>query len=106
MMPIEVENPSSRARVLMVRASSGFLMPPPSTELMLTSKVGVLAQVLQLLVEQPQALLRHLVRLDVVDADLQEVEAGVVQLLDPLRDQEIAVGDEPGHHAVADGCGG
>ena len=85
MMPIEVEKPSSRARLLMVRASSGFLIPPPSTELMLTSKVGVVVQVLQLLVEQPQALLRHLVRLDVVDADLQEVEAGRVQLLDPLR---------------------
>jgi len=38
MMPIEVEKPSARARRLIVRASSGFLIPPPSTELMLTSK--------------------------------------------------------------------
>ena len=101
MMPIEVEKPSSRARLLIVRASSGFLMPPPSTELMLTSNVGVVLQVLQLLVEHAQALLRHLVGLDVVDADLQEVEPGVVQLLDPLRHQEVAVGDQAGHHAAA-----
>ena len=101
MMPIDVEKPSSRARLLIVRASSGFLMPPPSTELMLTSNVGVVVQVLQLLVEQPQALLRHFVRLDVVDADLQEIEPGRVQLLDPLRDQEVAVGDQAGHHAAA-----
>ena len=65
----------ARARLLIVRASSGFLMPPPSTELMLTSKVAWSLQVLQLLVEHAQALLRDFVRLDVVDADLQEVEA-------------------------------
>jgi len=40
MMPIDVEKPSARARVLIVRASSGFLMPPPRTELMLTSNVA------------------------------------------------------------------
>ncbi len=37
MIPIDVEKPSSRARRLMARASSGFRVPPPSTELMLTS---------------------------------------------------------------------
>src|SRR5436305_759644 len=40
MMPIDVENPSSRARLLIVRASSAFLIPPPRTELMLMSNVA------------------------------------------------------------------
>ena len=58
----------------------------------------VLLQMLQLLVQQPEALLRHVVGLDVVDADLQEIETGRVQLLDALRDEEVAVRDEAGHH--------
>ena len=47
-----------------------------------------------------QALLRHFVRLDVVDADLQVVEPGVVQRLDSLRREQVAVGDQSGDHAV------
>ena len=61
---------------------------------------GVFRHPLQLLVEQPQALLRDFVRLDVVDADLQEVEAGVVQRDDALRRHQVAVGDQPRHHAL------
>src|SRR5205823_13878502 len=56
-------------------------------------------EMLQLLVEQPQTLFRHLVGLDVVDADLQKVEARGVQLLDPFREEKITVGDQTGHHA-------
>src|SRR4029077_628352 len=59
-------------------------------------RVGL--QVLKLLVEQTQALLRHVVRLDVVDADLQEVESRRVQLRDSLRHEEVAVRDQAGHH--------
>ena len=47
-------------------------------------EVGVFGQPLQLLVEQPQALLRDFVRLDVVDADLEVVEPGLVERLDAL----------------------
>ena len=36
MMPIELVNPSSRARRATTSASSGLRMPPPMTELMLT----------------------------------------------------------------------
>ena len=38
--PEDARTINRRARVLMVRASSGFLIPPPSTELMFTSKVA------------------------------------------------------------------
>src|SRR6185369_11381176 len=55
-------------------------------------RVGL--EVLKLLIEYAQALLRHVVRLDVVDADLQEVESRRVQLLDSLRHEEVAVRDQ------------
>ena len=47
-------------------------------------EVGVFGQPLQLLVEEAQALLRYFVGFDVVDADLQVVEPGLVQRLDAL----------------------
>src|SRR5207249_11683216 len=46
-----------------------------------------------------ETLLRDLVGLDVVDADLEKIEARPIQLLDALRNEKVAVGDEPGHHA-------
>ena len=58
-------------------------------------------EVLQLLIEQQQALLRHFIRLEVIDADLQEVEPRGVQLFNPLGDQEVAVRDQAGHHPAA-----
>ena len=67
-------------------------------------KVGVLGQHLQLLVEHLEALLRHVVGHDVVDRDLQVIEPGVVQALDALRHQQVAVGDHAGDHAAAGGC--
>ena len=98
-MPIEVEKPE-RPRALVDRPRVfGVLDAAAEHRVDVDVEVGVVAQVLQLLVEHPQALLRDFVGLDVVDADLQEVEAGAVQLLDPLRHQEVAVGDEAGHHA-------
>ena len=60
---------------------------------------GVVLQVLQLLVEHPQALLGHIVGLDVVDADLQKIEPGAVELVNPFGHEKIAVRDEAGHHA-------
>ena len=44
-------------------------------------KQRVLGQNLQLLVQHLQALLRHLVRHHVVDADLHVIQPGVVQLI-------------------------
>jgi hypothetical protein len=101
MMPIEVEKPSSRARV--VDGPRIFRVLDPAAEHRVDVHVegGVVVQVLELLVEQAQALLRHLVRLDVVDADLQEVEAGGVRAPRSASHQEVAVGDQAGHHAAA-----
>ena len=85
-MPIDVENPSARARWKIVQRV--FRVPRAAADDRVDVDVErrVLGQPLQLLVEQPQALLRHVVRLDVVDADLQVVEAGVVERLDLLGD--------------------
>jgi hypothetical protein len=60
----------------------------------------VIPEVLELLVEQPKALLRDLVGLGVIDADLQEVEPGPVQCLNPAGHEEVSVRDEAGHHAA------
>ena len=64
-------------------------------------KIGVFGQQLELLVQHLQALLRNIVRHDVVDADLQVVEPGAVQPLDALGGQQIAVGDHARDHAAA-----
>src|SRR3954471_2927749 len=63
-------------------------------------KFGVLREQLQLLVEHLEALLRDIVGHHVVDGDLHVVKAGVVEALDALGDQQIAVGDHAGDGAV------
>src|SRR6185437_7584819 len=63
-------------------------------------EVGVFAQPLQLFVEDFERFLGDFVGLDVVDGDLEVVEAGVIELLDALRRKQITVGDEPGNDAV------
>ena len=62
---------------------------------------GVLRQHLQLRVEHLQALLRRVVRRHVVDADLQVIQLGVVEALDALLVEQVAVGDQSGKRA---GC--
>ena len=68
-------------------------------------ELGVFGQQLQLAVEHLQALLRNLVRHDVVDGDLQVLEAGAVEPLDALGGEQVAVGDHAGDHAVAADAG-
>ena len=68
-------------------------------------KLGELRQALQLLIEYLQAFLRDLVRLDIVNADLQVIQAGAVKALDPLRGEQIAVGDQARQHASAANAG-
>ena len=63
-------------------------------------KFGMLSQQLKLLVQNFQALLRNVVGLYVVDADLQVFEAGAVQAFDAVGHQQIAIGDHPGHDSV------
>src|SRR5271163_3699084 len=64
-------------------------------------KDRMLGQHLQLLVENFQAFFRDIIRLNVVDTDLQMLQPGVVQLLDAIRHQEIPVGDQSRDHAMA-----
>ena len=63
-------------------------------------KIGVLGEKLQLLVENLEAFLGDVVGLDVVDADLEKLEAGTVETLDAVGGEEIAVGDDSGDDAV------
>src|SRR5215472_5777527 len=63
-------------------------------------KLGVLAQPLQLLVQYFEGFHGDFVGLDVIDGDLQVVQAGVIKLLDALRGEQIAVGDQPGDDAM------
>ena len=60
---------------------------------------GMLRQHPQLRIEHLQALLRDVVRRHVVDADLQVIQPGVVEALDALLAEEIAVGDQSGQGA-------
>ena len=68
-------------------------------------EVGVLGEELELLVEDLEALLRDFVGLEVVDGDLQVVEAGAVEALDALGHEQVAVGDHAGHAAVVADAG-
>src|SRR5215470_3194764 len=60
----------------------------------------MLRQPLQFLVEYLQALLGNIIRLNIVDADLQVIETCAVQLPYALRREQIAIGDQGGNHAV------
>ena len=75
-------------------------MPPPTTELMFTWNSAYSRQQLQLPVQHLEAFLRDLVGHDVVDRDLQVLQAGAVQALDAVRGEQVAVGDQAGDHAV------
>ena len=55
---------------------------------------------LELAIEHLQAFLGNLVGLDVVDGNLQVVQAGAVQVLDALRRQQVAVGNHARQNAV------
>src|SRR6266496_4796344 len=63
-------------------------------------KIGILSQHLQFFVEDFQALLRNVVRIDVVDRNLQPLKAGAVQALDSFRNQQVPIRDHPCHNSV------
>ncbi len=67
-------------------------------------KLGVLGQQRQFLVEHLEALLRNVVRLHVVDADLQVLEPGAIQPLDAIGHQQVAVGDHARRSCRSCGC--
>src|SRR6202022_3862158 len=63
-------------------------------------KNGVLGQQLEFIVQNFQTFLGNVVGIDVVDGNLQPLEAGSVQSLNAVRNQQIAVGDQAGDNTV------
>src|SRR5207248_1206042 len=63
-------------------------------------KVGVFSQHLQLFVEDLKALLRNVVRIDVVYRNLQPFKPRTIQPLDPLGNKQIAVRNHSGNDAA------
>src|SRR3954447_13032338 len=68
-------------------------------------KLGVFGEKLELLVQHLQALLRNLVRQDIVDRDLQVFQAGAIEAPDAVGNQHVAVGDHAGDHAAPPNAG-
>ena len=73
--------------------------PAPHHGVDVHMELRMLGQHLQLPVQHLQALLRHLIRLNVVDRDLHVVQPRSIQPLDALSVQQIAVGNHPGQRA-------
>ena len=63
-------------------------------------ELGELGQVAQLAIEHFQALLGDVIRLHVVDADLQAIELGRVERADLLGHEQVAVRDQRADHAA------
>lgn len=63
-------------------------------------KIGVLCEKLQLLIENLQALFGYVIRLNVIDADLQEFETRTIESVDTIGRQKIPIGDYSGDHAI------
>ena len=103
-MPTDVEKPSSAARARDGERVLRVLHAGADDAVDVDVEARVLGQVLQLLVERLEALLRDLVGHDVVDRDLQVLEPGVVEPLDALFAEIEAVGDEPRQHAAVAGA--
>ena len=96
---VEVK-PSSSARCATVERVLGIADAAAEHGIDVHVKFGVFGQQRQFLVENFQALLRNVVGLHVVNADLQVFEAGAIQALDAIGHQQVAVGDQAGEHAV------
>src|ERR1017187_8058988 len=101
MMPTVEVNPSSSARRPIVKASWGVCYAASHHGIDVDVKLGVFLQEEQFAVEHLKALLGNLIRQDVVDGDLQMLQAGAIEALDPLGGQQVAVGDHAGDDAVA-----
>ena len=88
------------ARFAIVNASSGFLMPPPTTEFMVTSNSASSARHCSFWSSTFRLFFDTSSGHDVVDADLKMIEAGAIQTLDTVASQEIAIRDQRGDHAT------
>ncbi len=63
-------------------------------------KIGVFSEKLQLFVENFEAFFRDLVGHDVIDTDLEVIQASIVKPLDAVRRQKITVRDEARQDSV------
>ncbi len=68
-------------------------------------KLGVLGEKLKFLVENFQAFFGDVVRLDVINADLEVLEAGAVESLDAVCDEKVTVGYQTRHDSVVADAG-
>src|SRR5882672_1408685 len=64
------------------------------------TKFSVLGKQAKLFVYYFKTLLRHIIRLYVVDADLKLIESSTVQTLNALGRQSVAVGNQRRQHSV------
>ena len=64
-------------------------------------ELGVVGKHLELLIEDFEALLGDFVGFEIVDRNLHVVEAGLVQALDALDVEQVAIGDHAGDGAGA-----
>ena len=87
-------NPRPSARLPMSSASCGLQTAAADHGIDVHVKVGVLGEVLQLLVEDFQALLRNIVGVHVIDGNLQPLESGAIQAFNALGNQQVAVSDQ------------
>ena len=63
-------------------------------------KVGMFGQQLQLAVQNFQTLFRNVIGIHVIDGNLQPLQPGAIQTPNAIRNQQIAVGNEPRNHAI------
>ena len=56
----------------------GVLDPAANYRIDVDVKIGMLSEVAQLLIKHAQALSRNFIRINIVDADLQRIEAGFI----------------------------
>ncbi len=66
-------------------------------------KLSIFGQPLQLSIQNLQTFFRNLVRLDIIDADLQIVESRSVQGFNPIWNQQVSICDERSDGAASAG---
>ncbi|SPE22430.1 exported hypothetical protein [Acidobacteriia bacterium SbA2] len=72
--------------------------PQDGIDIYLEDRVS--SQQAQLAVQNAQALLGNLVGYYIINADLQMIQAGAIQVIDPLGSQQVSVGDQTGNNSA------
>ena len=77
-----------------------ILDPTADNGIDVDGKFGVFCELLEFLVEHFETLLRNIVGLDVIDADLEVLEARVIECVDLFGRQQIPVRDHARDHSM------